>query len=222
MGLTPLLLSRLQFAFTISFHIIFPAFTIGLAGLPAAVRLLAENLRRRRRPRRRLRHRHGLPVWNQLERIVATHRTNPGGRCWAMRASRPLRSKLRSSACFGFGHLVGDFVHDAQPAKLAAIKGRWNDQQPASEILIAWPDEKAEANRFEIAIPYLGSLIGSMNLTSKEIGSGGACPRASGAPKPSQRRISLKRLESLGVRRPETVETYSCGYRPASSASRTR
>ena len=28
---TVLLLSRLQFAFTISFHIIFPAFTIGLA-----------------------------------------------------------------------------------------------------------------------------------------------------------------------------------------------
>ena len=31
MDLTPLLLSRLQFAFTVSFHIIFPAFTIGLA-----------------------------------------------------------------------------------------------------------------------------------------------------------------------------------------------
>src|SRR5207302_10341318 len=31
MDITALLLSRLQFAFTISFHIIFPAFTIGLA-----------------------------------------------------------------------------------------------------------------------------------------------------------------------------------------------
>jgi cytochrome d ubiquinol oxidase subunit I len=31
MALDPLLLSRLQFAFTISFHIIFPAFTLGLA-----------------------------------------------------------------------------------------------------------------------------------------------------------------------------------------------
>ena len=31
MDTTALLLSRLQFAFTISFHIIFPAFTIGLA-----------------------------------------------------------------------------------------------------------------------------------------------------------------------------------------------
>ena len=31
MELTALLLSRIQFAFTISFHIIFPSFTIGLA-----------------------------------------------------------------------------------------------------------------------------------------------------------------------------------------------
>src|SRR3954447_26513160 len=31
MDLTALLLSRIQFAFTITFHIIFPAFTIGLA-----------------------------------------------------------------------------------------------------------------------------------------------------------------------------------------------
>jgi cytochrome d ubiquinol oxidase subunit I len=31
MDLTPLLLSRVQFAFTVSFHIIFPSFTIGLA-----------------------------------------------------------------------------------------------------------------------------------------------------------------------------------------------
>jgi cytochrome d ubiquinol oxidase subunit I len=31
MNITALFLSRLQFAFTISFHIIFPSFTIGLA-----------------------------------------------------------------------------------------------------------------------------------------------------------------------------------------------
>ena len=31
MDITPLLLSRVQFAFTIAFHILFPAFTIGLA-----------------------------------------------------------------------------------------------------------------------------------------------------------------------------------------------
>jgi Cytochrome bd terminal oxidase subunit I len=42
MDLDPLLLSRIQFAFTISWHIIFPAFTIGLAAwLATAGRLPA-------------------------------------------------------------------------------------------------------------------------------------------------------------------------------------
>jgi cytochrome d ubiquinol oxidase subunit I len=69
-----------------------------------------------------------------------------------------------------FGHLVGDFTHDKQPTKFAAIEGRWHDEQPASEIVIAWPDPAHERNRYEISIPYLGSLIGAMSLTSKEIG----------------------------------------------------
>jgi cytochrome bd ubiquinol oxidase subunit I len=46
MELDPVLLSRLQFAFVISFHIIFPAFTIGLAAWLATlegVRLLTGN-----------------------------------------------------------------------------------------------------------------------------------------------------------------------------------
>jgi cytochrome bd ubiquinol oxidase subunit I len=38
--LDPLLLARLQFAFTISFHILFPAFTIGLAGWLAVLELM--------------------------------------------------------------------------------------------------------------------------------------------------------------------------------------
>ena len=70
----------------------------------------------------------------------------------------------------GFGHLVGDYVHAKQPAKFAAIEARWKDQQPASEVLIAWPDPAAETNRYEISVPYLGSLIGSMSLSSREVG----------------------------------------------------
>ncbi|WP_407178802.1 cytochrome ubiquinol oxidase subunit I [Bradyrhizobium sp. STM 3562] len=69
-----------------------------------------------------------------------------------------------------FGHLVGDYVHQHQPAKFAAIEARWHDEQPASEVLIAIPDSMTETNRFEIKIPVLGSIIGSMSLTSKEIG----------------------------------------------------
>jgi len=69
-----------------------------------------------------------------------------------------------------FGHLVGDFTHDRQPAKFAAIEARWHDEQPAAEVLIAWPDEHDERNRFAVSIPYLGSLIASSTLRSKEVG----------------------------------------------------
>jgi cytochrome d ubiquinol oxidase subunit I len=69
-----------------------------------------------------------------------------------------------------FGHLTGDYVHNYQPAKFAAIEGRWHTEQPAGEVLLAIPDEASESNKFEIKIPVLGSLIGSMSFTSKEVG----------------------------------------------------
>ena len=69
-----------------------------------------------------------------------------------------------------FGHLTGDYVHDHQPAKFAAIEGRWHDEQPAGEVLLALPDPASESNRYELKIPVLGSLIGSMSFDSKEVG----------------------------------------------------
>jgi cytochrome bd ubiquinol oxidase subunit I len=69
-----------------------------------------------------------------------------------------------------FGHLNGDYVHHYQPAKFAAIEARWHDEQPAGEVLIALPDQKAERNLYEIKIPNLGSLIASMSFDSKEVG----------------------------------------------------
>ena len=69
-----------------------------------------------------------------------------------------------------FGHLVGDYVHERQPAKFAAIEGRWHDEQPASEVLLALPDPAGETNRYAIEVPVLGSLIGSLSLHSKEVG----------------------------------------------------
>jgi len=69
-----------------------------------------------------------------------------------------------------FGHFVGDYTRERQPTKFAAIEARWHDESPASEVLIAWPNEKAERNDYEISVPYLGSLIGSLTLTSKEVG----------------------------------------------------
>src|ERR1700746_758368 len=57
-----------------------------------------------------------------------------------------------------FGHLNGDYVHNYQPVKFAAIEGRWHDEQPASEVLIAIPNSAKEANDYEIKIPVLGRL----------------------------------------------------------------
>jgi cytochrome d ubiquinol oxidase subunit I len=69
-----------------------------------------------------------------------------------------------------FGHLVGDYVHRYQPVKFAAIEARWHDEQPATEVVIAWPDAQDEINRYAVSVPVLGSLIASLTLDSKEVG----------------------------------------------------
>jgi cytochrome d ubiquinol oxidase subunit I len=38
------------------------------------------------------------------------------------------------------------------------MEANWETQSRAA-VAVAWPDERAEANRFEVAIPVLGSLI---------------------------------------------------------------
>lgn len=79
-----LLLSRIQFGFVIAFHVLFPAFTIGLSNLLAFLEwrwlrtrlpvwrelyFLAEDLRGVIRHGRGQRHRDGLPVRRQLAGI---------------------------------------------------------------------------------------------------------------------------------------------------------
>lgn len=70
-----------------------------------------------------------------------------------------------------FGHLNGDYVVSKQSSKIAAIEGRWEDEQPAGEVMFAWPDVEHERNLFELRLPApVGSLIDSSSLISKEIG----------------------------------------------------
>jgi cytochrome d ubiquinol oxidase subunit I len=70
-----------------------------------------------------------------------------------------------------FGHLTGDYVVQHQPSKIAAIEGRWEDAQPASEVLLAWPDEAGERNLYAITLPPpFGSIIDSASLTAREVG----------------------------------------------------
>jgi len=57
------------------------------------------------------------------------------------------------------GDLHGLNTLEHQPIKVAAMEGHWETKRGAPLILFGWPDAQAERNRFEIAIPYLGSLV---------------------------------------------------------------
>ena len=300
-----LLLSRLQFAFTVSFHIIFPSFTIGLAawltvlealhlrdratGVPPGLRVLAQDLRRRVRARRRLRHRDGVPVRHQLERAGTHVRADPGAaaflrdlhrlrprsqllrrsavrplararhgsicsrprwwrsaprcrpsgswsttvgcRCRSAMSSRmvslfrttgPRSCSVRCSGCafrtcclrrtspapsasprpgawyllrrefaaearimlrmglglaavlvpvqLVFGHLCGEYVVHHQPSKMAAIEARWHDEQPASEVLLAWPDVAGPAQPLR---DHTASAVRQPDRLGQPLGGGG-------------------------------------------------
>jgi cytochrome d ubiquinol oxidase subunit I len=70
-----------------------------------------------------------------------------------------------------FGHLNGEYVVRHQPSKMAAIEARWHGEKPASEVLLAWPDEQNGRNLFALTLPPpFGSLIDSDNFTAGEVG----------------------------------------------------
>ena len=56
------------------------------------------------------------------------------------------------------GDMHGLNTLEHQPAKLAAIEGLWDGGKGVAASIIGWPDQKAERNLDEIAIPKLGSL----------------------------------------------------------------
>jgi cytochrome d ubiquinol oxidase subunit I len=57
------------------------------------------------------------------------------------------------------GDLHGLNTAKHQPVKVAAMEAHWDGSKPADFHIFAWPDEKAEANRFEISIPKGASLV---------------------------------------------------------------
>jgi len=65
--------------------------------------------------------------------------------------------------------LIGDShglsAAHVQPAKIAAVEAHWDGGEPASFVFFAIPDEANETNRFEIAVPGLGSLLITHSLT---------------------------------------------------------
>jgi cytochrome bd ubiquinol oxidase subunit I len=57
----------------------------------------------------------------------------------------------------GDQHGLNTLVH--QPIKVAAMEAHWDGSKPGDFHIFAWPDEKNEANRFEISIPRGSSII---------------------------------------------------------------
>jgi cytochrome d ubiquinol oxidase subunit I len=57
------------------------------------------------------------------------------------------------------GDLHGLNTAKHQPVKVAAMEGHWDGSKPGDFYIFAWPDEKAETNRYAIAIPKAGSLL---------------------------------------------------------------
>lgn len=57
------------------------------------------------------------------------------------------------------GDMSGKQVQRLQPAKLAAIEAFWDTRAGQPFHIVAWPDRATQGNRWEIAIPKLGSLI---------------------------------------------------------------
>jgi cytochrome bd ubiquinol oxidase subunit I len=56
------------------------------------------------------------------------------------------------------GDMHGLNTLEYQPAKLAAIEGLWDGGNGVPASIIGWPDQQAERNRWEIALPHVGSL----------------------------------------------------------------
>ena len=57
------------------------------------------------------------------------------------------------------GDLHGLNTLKHQPTKIAAMEAHWDGSKPGDFHIFAWPDEKAEQNRFAISIPRGSSLI---------------------------------------------------------------
>ena len=56
------------------------------------------------------------------------------------------------------GDMHGLNTLEHQPAKLAAIEGLWEGGRGVPASIIGWPDQAAERNLAEIALPHVGSL----------------------------------------------------------------
>lgn len=90
-------------------------------------------------------------------------------------ALRTLKAAILAAALLSplqilIGDLHGLNTLEHQPVKVAAMEGHWETSRDVPFRLFAWPDQEAAANRFELAIPYAGSLILTHSPHGKVLG----------------------------------------------------
>lgn len=89
---------------------------------------------------------------------------------WLVRRRNSLEGRRMMMMALGFlalfvplqmvlGDQQGLNAREYQPAKLAAIEGRWEDASPSPLTLFAIPEQSEERNTYAIDIPVIGSLI---------------------------------------------------------------
>lgn len=68
------------------------------------------------------------------------------------------------------GDIAGEIVHDYQPIKTAAIEGVWDTQRGAPYLVLAWPDQQAEKNRWSLKVPHAASIINTHQWDGELVG----------------------------------------------------
>src|SRR5438309_2360784 len=161
MDLDPVLVSRLQFAFTIIFHIIFPAFTIGLSAYIATLCVMWMHAGKAH-------YRAPAPFWIKL--LAASFVVLAVGARFILAGTHLEHGRTMLRMAVGFAAVVAPlqlFIGDRhglntlehQPLKIAAMEAHWDGSRSGELVLFAWPDESAEVNRFAITIPHGASLV---------------------------------------------------------------
>jgi len=94
----------------------------------------------------------GLSAWQLLRGVAA--RSAPGVLRFGL-----LLAAIAAPLQIVAGDLHGLNTLEHQPQKIAAMEGVWETEKGAALRLFAWPDERTRSNRFEVAVPKLGSWI---------------------------------------------------------------
>ena len=84
----------------------------------------------------------------------------------------------------GVGDASGLKMGELQPAKLAAVEALWETRPSQPFHVLAWPDRAIQANRGDVSIPTLGSLILKHDPTATVTGLKAFAPRDQPPPLP--------------------------------------